>query len=85
MTCNELILLLDVRRGFRKEVHCGTLDNDLRSLKTAGLIGKNPDQTSGFDYFVTHEGDVVCQSVLKLATDMQPPMQPPKPHLWKEG
>lgn len=69
MTSNQLILLLDVRRGFSREGHTGTLNKDIEYLKGWGLIevGVSPLTVDGFRYRLTEDGEKVCDSILKEA------------------
>jgi hypothetical protein len=63
MTCNQLIVLMDVRRGFHAEGHCGTLPGDVKQLRWAGLVeGVDPLR-------LTKEGEEVCDAILQYATD----------------
>lgn len=62
MTCNQLMVLLDVKRGFRSSIHCGTLYEDIKFLKDHGLI-EEEDGDERFDYKLTTKGELFVLKV----------------------
>jgi hypothetical protein len=71
---NQLIVLLDVARGFNKERHdLGTTDEDLRKLLNQKLICK---ATDGFEYQVTPMGRAHCNLVTDLSIPTFRPSEP---------
>lgn len=60
MTCNQAIVLLDVRRGFSRTRHSGTVDNDLSILKRAGFI----EEDKWGNWALTETGGAVCDDTL---------------------
>lgn len=73
MTCNQLIVLLDVHRGFSRDRHLGTMDRDLLRLERDGLIRRGACDVSSFDYDLTDRGEEVVETVLKVANLAQSP------------
>jgi hypothetical protein len=55
MTCNQMIVLLDIRRGFDKSRHAGTLSDELIRLSREGLILKNKDDEN--DWVLSAKGE----------------------------
>ena len=66
MTCNQLIVLMDVRRGFREEGHMGTMNDDIEMLKNAGLI----ESGERFPLQLTEAGAALSDEVLKRANEL---------------
>lgn len=60
MTTNQLILLFDIHRGFTRECHPATFDQDLKYLHQCGLV-TTPEMPS-----ISHKGLEVVESVLNL-------------------
>ena len=58
MTCNQLIVLLDIHRGFNVKRHMGTLERDLVLLKVHGFITESSEDN--FYYQVTDKGERFC-------------------------
>ncbi len=53
MTCNQMIVLLDVRRGFDKSRHPATVEKDLLFLEREGFIRSLPQVD---DFELTQKG-----------------------------
>ena len=67
MTCNQVIVLMDTRRGFSPGIHAGTLGGDLLVLKKMSLIEEDLTPEA-FPFKTTERGERVCESILKTAT-----------------
>lgn len=65
MTCNQLMVLLDIHRGtFRESRHMGTVSKDIlyllrRGLITPGCLADEPEQV------VTDDGVVLVATILQ--------------------
>jgi hypothetical protein len=66
MTANQVIVLLDVSRGFDAERHLGTLRGDVAFLENADLIRDRLD-VQAFKYKLTARGQVVVDRILEQA------------------
>jgi len=64
MTVNQAIVLLDVKRGFRGDIHAGTLKSDLACLKQAGFIRKS-NELGCFEWVLTVAGEAVCEEMME--------------------
>lgn len=67
LTCNQVILLLDCRRGYRHVAHTGTLQEDLKILQVAGLISEGACHDD-FDWEVTPFGRTLSGHVISQTT-----------------
>jgi predicted transcriptional regulator len=63
MTANQVIVLLDVSRGFDKSRHLGTVDEDVKKLLKENLIKEG----GGFTYELTWKGKAVVDRILEQA------------------
>lgn len=70
MTCNQVIVLMDCRRGFDASRHSGTLNSDLRRLQSMGLVesGRRSDwsRSDSFEWELTSKGDKVVKGMLAV-------------------
>jgi hypothetical protein len=66
MTANQVIVLLDVSRGFDAERHLGTLREDVVFLKNADLIRDRLD-VQAFKYKLTARGESLVERLLEQA------------------
>lgn len=60
MTANQMILLFDCYRGFRREVHVGTLSYDVACLKGKGFLQDGEHR----EYEVTTLGRQTVEALL---------------------
>jgi len=65
MTANQVIVLLDVHRGFKRDIHPGTIERDLQTLMRDAVI----DTGSGphFEFELTEKGDKLVKRLLEQA------------------
>ena len=64
MTTNQLIVLLDIHRGFDRAIHCATVNGDLEELCYRwGLI--RPSRS--FEFELTEKGDKLVKRLLEQA------------------
>jgi Mn-dependent DtxR family transcriptional regulator len=63
MTANQVIVLLDVHRGFDKTIHPATVNGDLVELCGRGLI--RPSRS--FEFELTEKGDKLVKRLLEQA------------------
>jgi hypothetical protein len=63
MTANQVIVLLDIKRGFNKSRHLGTVDEDVKMLLKEGLIKEG----ASFPYELTETGEVLTEKILERA------------------
>ena len=70
MTTNQLVLLLDIHRGFDRDIHPGTLKEDLDELALLQLI-RHPTfgrrKASPGEYETTEQGDKLVRRLLEQA------------------
>jgi len=66
MTANQVIVLLDIRRGFDKSRHLGTVDEDVKMLLKAGLVCPW-NSVKEFPYILTARGQEVVGRLLEQA------------------
>ena len=64
MTTNQVIVLMDVHRGFRVECHAGSLKQDLVHLQTQGLI-RQAENAWGWE--LTEFGDTLVEAIHRVA------------------
>jgi hypothetical protein len=68
MTTSQIIILLDVARGFSYSRHLETVDSDLQELEQRELIHfagiKGP---KGVDYRLTPDGDAMVFQIRQIA------------------
>jgi len=64
MTMNQAIVLFDVRRGFNKSRHAGTVKDDLRVLEEAGFIKRGKALGVSFEWVLTQDGENLCKDTL---------------------
>ena len=67
MTANQVIVLLDIRRGFDKSRHPGTVDGDVKRLLKAGLVCPWNSVVKAFPYKLTAKGHEVVERLLEQA------------------
>lgn len=69
LSCNEVIILLDCYRGFRKENHTGNIDTEIKKLVQCALIEKDiPDSpTSSREWILTKNGRKLVKHLLNEA------------------
>ena len=60
MTVNQLILLLDIHRGYRPEIHTGTPRGDAYRLRDLGLI----DLSLQWEWELTAEGQEAVETLI---------------------
>jgi len=65
MTVNQVIVLLDIRRGFDKSRHHGTVDEDVKMLLKAGLVCQWNHKA--FPYILSARGQEVVERLLEQA------------------
>lgn len=68
MTTNQVIVLMDVRRGWTREAHCGTLKGDVKHLICRDLIRK-AGSDDHFPYELTNAGSNMCDEILQVASN----------------
>jgi len=68
MTCNQVIVLMDCRRGFNASRHNGTLSEDLRQLQAWGLV--EPGRPGCFDWELTIKGDQAARVITAAAASV---------------
>jgi len=61
-TTNQLIVLLDISRGFNRKIHPATLDEDLKFLTKHKLI-KPDHRNSIFEYRLTDAANEIIVSI----------------------
>jgi Mn-dependent DtxR family transcriptional regulator len=63
MTPNQIIVLLDIHRGFDRAIHLATVNGDLVELCGRGLI--RPSRS--FEFELTEKGDRLVKRLLEQA------------------
>jgi hypothetical protein len=68
MTTSQIIILLDVARGFSYSRHLETIDSDLQELEQRGLIHfAGITSPKGVDYRLTPDGDALVLQIRQTA------------------
>jgi hypothetical protein len=75
MTCNQIIVLMDIYRGFNSNIHHGTLDTDIAYLHKENLITE--DNSAGFNtgmWKLTYKGQKFCEEIKQIDSSESPPL-----------